>query len=124
MKVQGSTVVAEGGGAAISVSGTSSRRPTVHVHGCLLSGLPAVDLDAVHAGRVHVGESLLSSPAAGVYRPMGKVLVDAPWFEYDGAEPYRPGRPSLAHGLVATGLAADLAGKIRPAQGATAGAFE
>ncbi len=122
--VHGSTVVAEGGGAALQVSGTASRRPTVKVHGSLLSGSPAMDLSATHAGRVHVSESLLSSPAQGVYKPAGKVLVDAPWFERDGAEPYRPGRPSMAHGLVARGEGDDLVGRPRPAAGATAGAFQ
>ena len=113
-----------GAGAAVSVAGTSSRRPRLSVTGCLLSGATSLDLDAAHGGRVHVTDSLLSGLAKGIFKPMGTVAMQDALLLGEAPEPYRPAPDSPARGLVTAGAGLDLNSVPRPLRGATAGALE
>ena len=95
----GSTVDG-GAGAAVSVAGTSSRRPRLSVTGCLLSGATSLDLDAAHGGRVHVTDSLLSGLAKGIFKPIGTVVMQGALLLGAAPEPHRPAPGSPARGLV------------------------
>lgn len=120
VQLVGSTLVADGA-AAVSVAATASQRPTVTLVGCVVQGQPSLRLRAAHVGKVTVGQSVLSSPALGVYKPDGTVKVADPLLS--GAD-HRPSPVSPARGLYASASGLDLLGRERRAHGATAGAIE
>lgn len=63
------------GRTALSVAGTRTRAPLVKVVEARLHGTPSLDVKAAYPGKVSVGNTVLSSPARGVFRPLGGVVV-------------------------------------------------
>jgi len=76
LEVTGSRIAATRG-SALAVSGTASRKPDVYIRDSRLIGTPSARLQAQFAGRTTIEASFLSSPAEGIYKPIGQVVVGA-----------------------------------------------